>query len=252
MNNTIAIITGGNRGLGKSTALKLAESGSDIIFSYRNNADEAAAVVAQIEALGRRAVALQLDVADIKSLAPFAASVRAVLAERWQRASFDYLVNNAGSIVRVTLAEATEEQFDSMMNVHLKSVFFLTQALLPLIADGGRIVNISTGLTRFTAPGSIIYGTMKGGLEVLTRYMAQELGPRGITVNTVAPGAIETDFGGAILRDNAQLNAHIKSLTALGRTGKPDDIGAAVASLLSPANGWVNGQRIEISGGVHL
>lgn len=252
MNNTIALITGGNRGLGKSTALKLAESGTDIIFSYRNNADEAAAVVAQIEALGRRAVALQLDVADIKSLAPFAATVRAVLTERWQRTQFDFLVNNAGSIVRATLAEATEEQFDSMMNVHLKSVFFLTQALLPLIADGGRIVNISTGLTRFTAPGSIMYGTMKGGLEVLTRYMAQELGPRGITVNTVAPGAIETDFGGAILRDNAQLNAHIKSLTALGRTGKPDDIGGAVASLLSPANGWVNGQRIEISGGVHL
>jgi NAD(P)-dependent dehydrogenase (short-subunit alcohol dehydrogenase family) len=252
MNTTIALITGANRGLGKSTALKLAESGTDIIFTYRNNADEAAAVVAQIEALGRRAVGLQLDVADIAALAPFAATIREVLASHWQRTQFDYLVNNAGNIVRATLAEATEAQFDAMMNVHLKSVFFLTQALLPLVADGGRIVNISTGLTRFTAPGSVIYGTMKGGLEVLTRYMAQELGPRGITVNTVAPGAIETDFGGAILRDNAQLNAHIKSLTALGRTGKPDDIGGAVAALLSPANGWVNGQRIEISGGMHM
>jgi len=252
MNTTIALITGGNRGLGKSTALKLAESGTDIIFTYRNNADEASAVVGEIEALGRRAVALQLDVADIKSLAPFSATVRQVLTERWQRAQFDFLVNNAGNIARASLAEATEEQFDAMMNVHLKSVFFLTQALLPVIADGGRIVNISTGLTRFTAPGSIIYGTMKGGLEVLTRYMAQELGPRGITVNAVAPGAIETEFGGAILRDNAQLNAHVRSVTALGRTGKPDDIGGAVASLLAPANGWVTGQRIEISGGMHL
>lgn len=248
----IALITGANRGLGKNTALKLAETGVDLILTYRNNADEANAVVADIRALGRRAVALQLDVADTRGFAGFAEAVRAVLASEWQRTQFDYLVNNAGSGVHASIAETTEAQFDDMVNVHLKGVFFLTQKLLSLLADGGRIVNLSSGLARFSNPGYAAYAAMKGGVEVLSRYMAQELGARGIAVNVVAPGAIETDFGGGVVRDNPAVNAHLASITALGRVGLPDDIGGAIASLLQPGNRWITGQRIEVSGGMNL
>lgn len=249
MSTSIALITGGSRGLGKSTALKLAEQGVDVVLTYRSNTSEAAKVVAQIEQMGRRAVALPLDVGDSKGFRDFAAVLKRTLAQTWQREQFDFLVNNAGVGVHASFAETTEAQFDELVNVHFKGTFFLTQALLPLLADGGRIVNISSGLARFALPGYAAYAAMKGGVEVLTRYLAKELGARGISVNTVAPGAIETDFGGGAVRDNAQLNAMIASQTALGRVGLPDDIGGAIASLLSPGTAWITAQRIEVSGG---
>jgi NAD(P)-dependent dehydrogenase (short-subunit alcohol dehydrogenase family) len=248
----IALVTGGSRGLGKNTALHIAKNGSDVILTYRSQAAEAQAVVDQITAMGRRAVALQLDTGDSASFAGFAEQVKTALATTWQRERFDHLVNNAGVGVHASLMETTEAQFDTLMNIHLKGVFFLTQKLLPLMNDGGRIVNLSSGLARFALPGYAAYGAMKGAIETLTRYMAKELGPRGIAVNVVAPGAIETDFGGGAVRDNAQLNAFVASNTALGRTGVPDDIGGVIASLLTPANRWVNAQRIEASGGMFL
>ncbi len=248
----IAIVTGASRGLGKNTALHLARRGVDVILTYRSGADEAAAVVREIEALGRRAVALALDVSVSASFDNFAADVKQALAEIWQRERFDYLVNNAGVGIHASFAETTEAQFDTLMAIQLKGPFFLTQKLLPLIADGGRIVNVSTGLARFALPGFAAYASMKGGIEVLTRYLAKELGPRGITVNVVAPGAIETDFGGGVVRDNARMNAMIASQTALGRAGLPDDIGGAISTLLQPDNRWITGQRIEVSGGMFL
>ena len=252
MNTPIAVVTGGSRGLGRNTALHLARSGVDVVLSYRSQRAEAEAVVAEIVRLGRRAVALQLDVGDCHGFAAFADQLRAALAQHWQRERFNYLVNNAGIGVHASFAETSEAQFDTLMNIHFKGVFFLTQTLLPLIADGGRIVNLSSGLARFALPGYAAYAAMKGAIEVLTRYLAKELGPRGIAVNVVAPGAIETDFGGGAVRDNAQLNSYIASQTALGRVGLPDDIGGVIASLLSPANGWINAQRIEASGGMFL
>ena len=248
----IALVTGGSRGLGRSTALALAAQGSDVILTYQSSEAEAHAVVRQVEALGRRAVALQLDVGDSKRFAAFAETVKKVLASTWQRERFDHLVNNAGIGLNAPIAETTEEQFDLLSNIHLKGTFFLTQRLLPLIEDGGHIVNTSSGLARFSFPGYAAYAAMKGGIEVLTRYLAKELGPRGINVNTIAPGAIETDFGGGAVRDNPQLHAHIAGVTSLGRVGLPDDVGGAVAALLSDGNRWITGQRIEVSGGMML
>lgn len=248
----IALITGASRGLGRNTALKLAEKGVDVVLTYKNGESSAHEVVHQIGALGGRAVALQLDIANSKSFGAFAEKVKNVLAETWQQTQFDYLVNNAGSADQASFAETTEDQFDQLVNIHLKGTFFLTQKLLPFIKDGGRIVNTSSGLARFTLPGYVAYAAMKGGIEVLTRYMAKELGPRGIAVNAIAPGAIETDFGGGMVRDNPQVNAHIASLTALGRVGLPDDVGGAVAALLSDGTSWLTGQRIEVSGGMML
>ena len=249
----IALVTGGSRGLGRSAVLKLAERGVDAILTYKSNEADAHAVVREVQALGRQAVALQLDAGDSKRFAAFAEQVKAALAATWQRADFDYLVNNAGmGGAHATVAETTEEQFDLLFDVHLKGTFFITQKLLPLIKDGGRILNTSSGLARFALPGYAAYAAMKGGVEVLTRYLAKELGPRGISVNTVAPGAIATDFGGGRVRDNAQLNAFVASQTALGRVGLPDDIGGAVASLLTDANQWINAQRIEVSGGMFI
>jgi NAD(P)-dependent dehydrogenase (short-subunit alcohol dehydrogenase family) len=248
----VALVTGGSRGLGRNTALHLARQGSDVILTYRSGQAEAQQVVAQIEALGRRALALQLDVADVSSFDAFAREVAASLKARWQRERFDHLVNNAGIGANSPIAETTEEQFDSLMNVHLKGVFFLTQKLLPLIADGGRIVNVSTGLTRFALPGFAAYASMKAAVEVLTKYLAKELGPRGIAVNVVAPGAIETDFSQGAVRNNPQLKAYIAAQTALGRVGQPDDIGPVVAMLLAPGAGWINAQRVEASGGMFL
>jgi len=248
----IAIDTGGSRGLGKSMALCLAAKGRDVILTYNSKKAEAEEVVAAIETQGRRAVALQLDVSSSASFGTFAAAVKDILKQIWDRDTFDFLVNNAGIGIHAPLTETTEEQFDRLMNIHFKSVLFLTQALLPIMADGGRIVNISSGLTRFSFPGYGAYASMKGAVEVLSRYMAKELGPRNIAVKVIAPGAIETDFGGGVVRDNAGLNSSIASQTALGRVGLPDDIGGAVAALLSDENGWVNGQRIEVSGGISL
>jgi len=247
----IAIVTGGSRGLGKNMVQKLAQRGTDVIFTYRTNRAEADALVAELTAQGRRAAALQLDAGKIARFPAFADAVRGVLAQ-WKAERFDFLVNNAGVGVHAAVAETTEAQFDELMNVHFKGVFFLTQILLPLMADGGRIVNVSSGLARFALPGYGAYAAMKGAVEVLTRYLAKELGPRGIAVNVVAPGAIETDFGGGAVRDNADLNAMVASNTALGRAGVPDDIGGVVASLLSPDNRWINAQRIEASGGMFL
>ena len=249
---SIAIITGGSRGLGKSTALKLAEQGTDVILTYRSGHDEAVAVVAAIEKLGRKAVALPLDVGKSAAFDDFAATVRDALSRTWQRESFNFLVNNAGTGLQASIVETTEADFDELVNVHFKGVFFLTQKLLPLIADGGRIINISSGLARFAMPGSSAYAAVKGAVEVLTRYQAKELGARGIAVNTVAPGAIETDFRGGAVRDNPEIKKMIASMTALGRTGLPDDIGGVIASLLLPANGWINAQRIEASGGMFV
>jgi NAD(P)-dependent dehydrogenase (short-subunit alcohol dehydrogenase family) len=250
--NRIAIVTGGSRGLGKSTALHLARQGVDVILTYHAQAAQAQAVVTAIEALGRKAVALQLDVAASSSFAAFAEQVRTGLQSRFGATHFDVLVNNAGTGVHASLMETTEAQFDALVNVHFKGTFFLTQKLLPLMRDGGRIVNLSSGLARFALPGYAAYASMKGAVETLTRYMAKELGPRGIAVNVVAPGAIATDFGGGAVRDNAQLNAFVAAQTALGRVGEADDIGAMVASLVSSDNRWINAQRIEVSGGMML
>jgi NAD(P)-dependent dehydrogenase (short-subunit alcohol dehydrogenase family) len=248
----IALITGGSRGLGKSTALHLAKQGVDVILTYQAQEAAALAVVAEIEAMGRRAVALQLDVAHSSTFAGFAEQVRAALQSTWNTEHFQVLVNNAGTGAHASFMETTEAQFDALVNVHFKGTFFLTQKLLPLMADGGRIVNLSSGLARFALPGYSAYGAMKGAIETLTRYMAKELGPRGIAVNVVAPGAIATDFGGGAVRDNPQLNAFVASQTALGRVGEADDIGAMIASLVSSDNRWINAQRIEVSGGMML
>lgn len=252
MTRSIALITGASRGLGKHSALALAAKGVDLIITYRSQAEEAATVVAQANALGVKAHALPLDVADSASFAAFAAEVRQLLQREWQRDRFDFLVNNAGIGIHSSFEQTTEQQFDALMNIHLKGTFFLTQQLLPLIRDGGRIINLSTGLTRFALPGYAAYAAMKGGIEVLTRYLAKELGPRGIAVNVVAPGAIETDFGGGVVRDNQAVNDFISSQTALGRVGQPDDIGGVIAALLSDDNRWVNAQRIEASGGMFI
>lgn len=245
----IALITGSSRGLGRNTALSVARRGGDVILTYHSKADEAKAVVSEIQAMGRKAVALQLDTGDVTAFAAFASRLRTALRETWQRETFDRLVNNAGHGDHALIGETTEAQFDRLVNVHFKGVYFLTQTLLPLIADGGRIVNLSSGLTRFSYPGYAAYAAVKGAVEVLTRYMAKELGARGIAVNTVAPGAIETDFGGGGVRDNPEINKIFANITALGRAGLPDDIGPMIASLLSEDNRWVNAQRIEVSGG---
>jgi len=247
--NKIALITGGSRGLGRSMALYLAERGVDIVFTYRAAAPEANQVVERIRGFGRKAVALPLDVTDSASFGRFAETVAGELERTFGAKRFDFLVNNAGVGAYGSLEQMTEEAFDELYRVHLKGTFFVTQKLLPMLADGGRILNTSSGLARFALPGYAAYAAMKGGVEVLTRYMARELGPRGIAVNTIAPGAIETDFGGGTVRDNRALNAQIASVTAMGRVGLPDDIGGAVAALLDEGAGWMTGQRIEVSGG---
>ncbi|GAA4164014.1 SDR family NAD(P)-dependent oxidoreductase [Shinella granuli] len=245
----IAIVTGSSRGLGRNTALNIAGKGVDVIVTYQSNVADAEAVVRDIEARGRKATALQLDVGTLRSIAAFAGQVEAVLRETFQRDRFDYLVNNAGHGDMATIADTTEEQFDALVNVHFKGVFFLTKALLPLIAEGGRIVNLSSGLTRISYPGFSAYSAVKGAVEILTLYMAKEFASRGITANTVAPGAIETDFLGGAVRDMPDLNKTFAGMTALGRVGVPDDIGPMIANLLSDDNRWITGQRIEVSGG---
>lgn len=245
----IAIITGASRGLGRNTALNIARKGNDVIITYQSREQDAQAVVAEIEAMGRRAVALKLDIGNVAGFPAFIEQLQAALRDTWRRDTFDHLVNNAGHGDMALIAETTELQFDTLVNVHFKGVFFLTQALLPLIQDGGRIINLSSGLTRISAAGWGAYAAVKGAVEVLGIYMAKELGARGITVNTVAPGAIETDFFGGAVRDTPDFNTFFAGMTALGRVGLPDDIGPMIASLLSDDNRWVTGQRIEVSGG---
>jgi len=246
---TIALVTGASRGLGRNTALHIARRGGDVIVTYQSREADAQAVVDQVRAMGRKALALRLDVGDVASFAPFAAQLQEALREQWGRMRFDHLVNNAGHGDMAPILDTTEAQFDRLVDVHFKGVLFLTQALAPLLADGGRIVNLSSGLTRIAYPGFGAYAAVKGALEVLSVYLAKELGARGIAVNTVAPGAIETDFLGGAVRDMPDLNAVFAGMTALGRVGVADDIGPMVAALLGEDNRWVNGQRIEVSGG---
>ena len=248
----IALVTGGSRGLGRDMALRLADRGIDVLFTYHNNADAAAEVVAELQSKGRKAAALQLDTADVKSFDAFFQKAAQTLQETFGADRFHFLVNNAGIGVYASFAETTEAQFDELMNIHLKGVFFLTQRALPVMADGGRIINVSSGLARFSTPGYAAYASMKGGIEVLSRYLAAELGKRGIGVNVVAPGAIETDFAGGGVRDNPQINKHLASTTALGRVGLPEDIGGVVAFLCTDDARWINAQRIEVSGGMNL
>jgi len=251
MANKIAIITGGSRGLGRNTALNLAQRGVDILFTWRANQKEGESLIREIEAMGRKAAGFRLDTGDLRAFDAFVAEVRKTL-DSWGRDRFDYLVNNAGNSQHINIDKVTEADFDAVVNVHFKGVYFLTQKLLPLINDGGRIVNVSSGLTRVAMPGSSVYGAAKGAVEVLTRYLARELGSRGITANVVAPGAIQTDFSGGMVRDNAEVNKRVAEMTALGRAGVPDDVGPMIAALLSDENRWVNGQRIEVSGGMAL
>lgn len=248
----IALITGGSRGLGRDAALALAHKNNDVIITYHSQQAQAESVVQEVRALGRKAVAMQLDTGHTASFDGFKDELLKVLQENWQREDFDFLINNAGFGLYASIADTTEAQFDDLMNVHVKGVFFLTQKLMPHLADHGAIINVSTGLTRFTIAGSAAYAAMKGAVEVLTKYMAKELGARGIRVNTIAPGAIETEFGGGRLKSSQEMQAFIAGQTALGRTGKAEDIGGVIAALCSPETGWVNAQRIEASGGMFL
>ncbi|RAV19692.1 SDR family oxidoreductase [Paenibacillus contaminans] len=248
----IALVTGGSRGLGRSSAIALSRKGFDVIVTYHSRREEAESVVKEIEANGQKAAALQLDAGDVAAFEQFASRLSDILKEKWNTEHFDVLINNAGFGVHASLADTTEEQFDSLVNVHLKGVFFLTQKLISSISDHGRIINVSTGLTRFALEGYGAYAAIKGAVEILTRYMAKEWGSRGIRVNAIAPGAIATDFRGGAVRDNKRLNDFIGSQTALGRVGEADDIGGLVASLCTDEMGWVNAQRIEASGGMFL
>ena len=247
----IALVTGGSRGLGKNMALALAEKGLDVILTYQHNAQDAHDVAAAIAGTGRKAAVLQLNVGDVKSFDEFTGRLKAAL-QQLGADRIDYLINNAGIGIHVPFADTTEAQFDELMNIHLKGTFFLTQKLLPVLADGGGIINLSSGLARFSTPGYSAYGTMKGATETLTRYLAKELGARRIRANVVAPGPIETDFGGGAVRDNKEMNGFLAGQTALGRVGQADDIGSVVAFLCSDESKWVNAQRIEASGGIFI
>lgn len=250
--NKIALVTGGSRGLGKDMALQLAQKGFDVIITYQTKAELAQEVINEIKSSGKKALALQLDVADANSFDQFATTLSTTLKSEFQSTTINALVNNAGVGIHASFAETTIAQFDSMVNIHLKGAFFLTQKLLPVLADGSSIVNISSGLARFSFNGYAAYAIMKAAIESLSRYQALELGGRKIRVNTVAPGAIETDFGGGAVRDNKDLNDMLSSNTALGRVGLPDDIGSVVAFLCSDDSKWVNAQRLEVSGGFHI
>lgn len=251
-NGKIALITGGSRGLGKNTAFAFAQKGIDVIITYNKQKEQAAAVVNELERSGCQATALQLDVSQVASFPSFTVQLSAVLKEKWQREQFDFLINNAGLGVNAPFDSTTQEQFDILLGVHFKGVFFLTQTLSGLIADNGGIVNFSTGLARFCLPGYSAYAAMKGAVEVLTKYLAKELGHRKIRVNVIAPGAIDTDFNKEALAAHPEMRDYISAQTALGRLGQPGDIGGVVAALCTNEMGWVNAQRIEVSGGMFL
>ncbi|MDB5157939.1 MAG: family oxidoreductase [Mucilaginibacter sp.] len=250
--NKIALVTGGSRGLGKNAAHKIAAKGFDVIITYRSKKEEAEAVVAEIEATGVKAAALQLDTGISKSFDGFIEQLSATLKDKFGKDQFDFLANNAGIDAASPFAQTTEEDFDNLFNIHFKGVYFLTQKSLPLIADGGRIINISTGLTRFATPGYAAYASMKGAIEIFTKYLAKELGARKIAANMVAPGIIETDFTKRAFEQHPQLHDYMNSITSLGRVGVPDDIGGVIAFLCTEDARWINAQRIEASGGMFL
>lgn len=249
MKNKIAIVTGGSRGLGKNMAIALAKKGLDVVITYNSNKEAADGVVAEIKNIGRKAKAFQLNTSDITGFDAFIADVNTWTTKEYGTQGFDYLINNAGTALYAPVTDVTEQQMDGIFNIHYKGVFFLTQKALRVMNDGGGIVNISSGLARIAMPGSSVYGSLKAAVETLTRYMAKELGPRKIRVNVVAPGAVETDFGGGRVRDNKEINSQVASMTALGRVGLPDDIGGVVAFLCTDDARWINAQRIEVSGG---
>jgi NAD(P)-dependent dehydrogenase (short-subunit alcohol dehydrogenase family) len=248
----IALVTGGSRGLGKDMAVNIAKKGIDVILTYKNNEDAAEAVVKEIEDIGRKAASLQLDMADFNSLDQFVQDVTGLLQSKWKTKAFDFLINNAGMGAHVPFEKVTEEVFNEFLNVHFKGVYFLTQKSLPYLNNGGRIINISTGTTRFSNPGYSVYASMKGAIEVFTKYLAKELGEKGITANVVAPGPIETDFNSATIRNNPQMKERLSSLSPLNRVGAADDIGPVVAFLCTEDAKWINGQRIEVSGGINV
>jgi NAD(P)-dependent dehydrogenase (short-subunit alcohol dehydrogenase family) len=248
--NKIALVTGGSRGLGKDMALALARKGNDVVLTYHSNRVEADKVVSEIQSTGQKAAAFQLNTGELKSFDGFIQSVTTYLKEQTGNPNFDFLINNAGTALYAPFAETTEEQFDDLLNIQYKGVYFLTQKALPFINNGGRIINISSGLARFSFPGSSAYGSMKAAVEALTRYLAKELGSRGISANVVAPGPIETDFGGGRIRNSPELKQQLSGMSPLGRVGAADDIGGVVAFLCSEDAKWVNGQRIEVSGGI--
>ena len=250
-NQKIALITGGSRGLGKNMALEVARGGIDVLVTYRSNETEALDTVKQIESMGRKAAALRLDMNDLKSLDGFVDDLKNKLKMLWNTGRFDFLVNNAGMGVTLPFLEVTEKVFDEFLHVHFKGVYFLTQKCVPLLNEGGRIINISTGTTRFSNPGYSVYASMKGAIEVFTKYLAKELGPIGIGANVVAPGPVETDFNSGAIRNNPEMKSRLGSLSPLGRVGTASDIGGVVAFLCSPAGAWINGQRIEVSGGIN-
>ena len=250
--NKIALITGGSRGLGKNMALRLAEKGSDVIITYQSQKEAAASVVSEIEAMGQKAIALQLDVANVQSLDAFIQELSKTLQSKWSTGKFDFLINNAGIGATIPFAQVTEEDFDKFMNIHFKSVYFLTQKALAIMNDNGRIINISTGTTRMCVPGYSVYASMKGAIETFTKYLAKDVGVRGITANVVAPGPIETDFNNAAIRNHPERKAMMASQSALGRVGQAEDIGGVIAFLCSADAGWISGQRIEASGGMAL
>ncbi len=251
-NTRIALITGGSRGLGKNMAIRLAGQGHDVIITYHTQKADADAVVAQIENSGRKAVALQFDASDFKSLDQFVNKITEALQTKWNVSSFDFLVNNAGIGATIPFAQVTEADFDRFLNIHFKTIYFLTQKLLPMLNEHGRIINISTGTTRFAVPGYSVYASMKGAIETFTRYLTKEVGSKGITVNVVAPGPIETDFNNAAIRNNPERKKMMAAQTPLGRVGEAEDIGGVIAFLCSEDAGWINGQRIEVSGGINL
>lgn len=248
----IAIVTGGSRGLGRDTVLALAKKGINIAFTYKSNEGKANEVIEEVQQLGQKAIAFQLDTSTTKGFDDFVQIVTSHLEQKTGSPKFDYLINNAGISLNKPFSETTEDELDEILNIHFKGVYFLTQKLLPYLKDGGSIVNFSSGLARFSMPGFSVYGPIKAAIESLSRYLAKELGEKKITVNTVAPGPIETDFGGGSVRDVPEVNTFMASLTALGRVGLPSDIGGVVAFLCSPEGHWINGQRIEVSGGIFL
>ena len=251
MPNKIAVVTGGSRGLGKDMAISIAKKGIDVILTWRNNEEQANEIIAAIEQLGQKAAALKLDMSDFNSLDDFLQNVSSLLKEKWNAEHFDFLINNAGMGATVPFIQVTEALFDDFLNVHFKGVYFLTQKSLPLLNDGGAIINISSGTTRFSNPGYSVYASMKGAVEVFTKYLAKELGGRGIRANIVAPGPIETDFNNAAIRSNPQMKGFLSTLSPLGRVGSADDIGGVVAFLCTADAKWINGQRIEVSGGIN-